>query len=118
MMKDCVTTDAIGRCQVLHTNDDVRTNIVISVIYRMSSELPRRFAEDACSIYHGISALHTGSKQFLDRNRISTMATHHQANLPDLSADIHTVRRLLQRKNIDAVGGDTEPAAMDSTLRF
>jgi hypothetical protein len=48
------------------------------------------------------------------------MALHYQANLPDLSAEIHTAKRLLQRKKINAVGSDTEPAAMDPrpTLRF
>ena len=44
------------------------------------------------------------------------MATHYQANLLDLSVEIHTAKRLLQRKKIGAVGSDTQPAAMDSTL--
>ena len=46
------------------------------------------------------------------------MAGHYQANLPEMSAEIHTAKRLLQRKKIGAVGSDTEPAAMDSTLRL
>ena len=46
------------------------------------------------------------------------MSTHYQANLPDMSAEIHIAKPLLQRKKIGAVGSDTEPAAMDSTLRF
>ena len=46
------------------------------------------------------------------------MVTHYQANLPDFSAEIHTAKPLLQRKKIGAVGSDTEPAAMDNTLRF
>jgi len=58
-----------------------------------------------------------GSKQFLDEPMISAMATHYQANLGDLSAKIHTAKRLLHRKKISAVGSDTEPAAMDSTLQ-
>ena len=35
-----------------------------------------------------------------------------------MSAEIHTEQRLLQRKKISAVGSDTEPSAMESTLRF
>ena len=93
-------------------------NMFIPVLDRMSSELQRRFVENTCSIYHGISALHPGSEQFLDQQRISAMATHYQANLPDLSVEIHTAKRLLQRKKFGSVGSDTEPAAMDSTLRF
>ena len=54
-----------------------------------------------------ISALHPGSKQFLDQQRNSAMATHYQANLPDLSAEIHTAKPLLQRNKIGAVGSDT-----------
>ena len=46
------------------------------------------------------------------------MATHYQANLPDMSAKIHTAKPPLRRKKIGAVDNDTDPAAMDSTLRF
>ena len=84
----------------------------------MSSELQCRFTEDTCSIYHSISALHPGSKKFLDQQRISATITHYQANLPDLSTEIHTAKRLLQMEKIGSVGGDKEPVAMDSTLRF
>ena len=84
----------------------------------MSSALQRRFAEDTCSIYHGVSALHPGSKQFLDEQRISAMATHYQANLLDLSAEIYSAKWLLERKKTNAVGSDTESAAMNNTLQF
>ena len=117
-LKDFVTTVTTGRRQVLQTKDDFRINVFIPVLDRMSSELQRRFAEDTCSIYHGVSALHPGSKQFLDEQRISAMATHYQANLPDLSAEIHTAKRLLERKKTNAVGSDTESAAMNSTQQF
>ena len=85
------------------------TNIFIPVLDRMSSELRRRFADDTYSIYHGIS-LHPGSKQFLDQQRNSAMATHYQADFPEMSAEIHTAKQLLQRKKIGA--------AMNSTLLF
>ena len=57
-----MTSVTTGRRQVLQRKDDSRTNIFIPVLDRMTSELQRRFAEDACSIYRGISALHPGSK--------------------------------------------------------
>jgi hAT family C-terminal dimerisation region len=60
--------------------------------------------------------LHPGSKQFLDEQRISAMATHYQANIPDLSAEIHTAKRLLDRKKTAAIASDTESGAMNNTL--
>ena len=107
-----MTTATTGRRQVLHTKDDFRTSLFIPVLDRMSSELQRRFAEDTCSIYHGVSALHPESKQFLDEEKISAMATHYQV---DLSAELHTAKRLLQRKKISLDGSET---AMDSTIQF
>ena len=117
-LKDFVTTVTTGRRQVLQTKDDFRINVFIPVLDRMSSELQRRFADDICSIYHGVSALHPGSKQFLDEQRISAMATHYQANIPDLSAEIHTAKRLLDRKKTNAVTSDIESGAMNNTLQF
>ena len=113
-----MTTITNRRHQVLQANDDFRTNILIPVLDRIPSELQRRFADDICSIYHRISALHPDRKQFLDQQKISVMATNYQVNLPDLSAEIHTTKPLLQRKKIDADNSDTQPPAMDSTLRF
>ena len=117
-LKDFVTSVTTGRRQVLQTKDDFRANIFIPVLDRMSSELQHRFAEDACSIYHGVSALHPGSQRFLDEPMISAMATHYQANLHDLSAEIHTAKWLLYRKKISVVGSDAELSAIDSTLQF
>ena len=113
--RDFATAASTGRRQVLHTKDDFRTSLFIPVLDRMSSELQRRFAEATCSIYHGVSALHPESKQFLDEEKISAMATHYQVDLPDLSAELHTAKRLLQRKKISLDGSET---AMDSTIQF
>lgn len=113
--RDFVTTATTGRRQVLQTKDDFRTSLFIPVLDRMSSELQRRFAEDTCSIYHGVSALHPESKQFLDEGKISAMATHYQVDLPDLSAELHTAKRLLQRKKISLDGNET---ALESTIQF
>ena len=107
---ETVTIATTGRRQVLHTKDDFRTSLFIPVLDRMSSELQRRFAEDTCSIYQGVSALHPESKQFLDEEKISAMATHYQVDLPDLSAELLTAKRLLQRKKISLDGSET---AMD-----
>jgi hAT family C-terminal dimerisation region len=115
-LKDFVTTVTTGRRQVLQTKDDFRINVFVPVLDRMSSELHRRFADDICSIYYGVSVLYPGSKQFLDEQRISAMATHYQADIPDLSAESHTEKRLLDRKI--AVASDTESGAMNNTPQF
>jgi len=107
-----VTSTTAGRRQVLQTKDDFRVHLFIPVLDRMLSELQRRFADETCSIYHGISALNPQSKQFLEEHRIAALATHYQASLQDLSAEIHTAKRLLERKS------ETTGVAVNTTLQL
>ncbi|CAK6976724.1 zinc finger MYM-type protein 1-like [Scomber scombrus] len=81
------------------TSDESRTNFFYPVIDRLVNELRKRFSTDAGDVLSGVSALNPKHKSFLDQRCLLTMAHNYGITEDNLNAELHQVRRLLERKS-------------------
>lgn len=102
-----------GQRPNLRTSDDYRTQVFLPIIDRIDAELERRFSKENCGILRGLFALQPKDDKFLELNVLREFAVHYGANLEDLAAELHSAKRLLQRKNRD---GELELMEMTSHL--
>ncbi len=80
------------------SNDDLLTDCFYQVVDRLVSELTRRFSKDADDVLTGVSALSPQHKSFLDKKCLLPMAQFYSITEENLNAEMHQVRRLLERK--------------------
>ncbi len=80
------------------SNDDLRTDCFYQVVDRLVSELTRRFSKDADDVLTGVSALSPQHKSFLDKKCLLPMTQFYGITEENLNAEMHQVRRLLERK--------------------
>ncbi|CAK6977232.1 hypothetical protein KUCAC02_022527 [Scomber scombrus] len=81
------------------TSDESRTNFFHPVIDRLVNELRKRFSTDVGDVLSGVSALNPKHKSFLDQRCLLTMAHNYGITEDNLNAELHQVRRLLERKS-------------------
>ena len=60
--------------------------------------MKRRFSSESCGVLQGMSALNPTHKSFLEMEHLSPMAQYYGVKTDNLSAELHQVRRLLDRK--------------------
>uniref|UniRef100_H3B6V4 TTF-type domain-containing protein n=1 Tax=Latimeria chalumnae TaxID=7897 RepID=H3B6V4_LATCH len=88
----------IGERRPLTTPDDYRNHCFYPVIDNLVNELNRHFSPDSCNILKGASALNPKHESFLDKQCVLPMALHYGICEDNLAAELHQVRRLLERK--------------------
>uniref|UniRef100_A0A8C3T1M7 DUF4371 domain-containing protein n=1 Tax=Chelydra serpentina TaxID=8475 RepID=A0A8C3T1M7_CHESE len=96
--QDFIVDSQIGERRSLATPDDYRNHCFYPVIDNLVNELNRRFSHDSCNILKGVSALNPKHKSFLDKQCTLPMALQYGICEDNLAAELHQVRRLLERK--------------------
>jgi len=79
------------------SRDGFRQNVYFPVLDKFLCELEHRFAPSQCDALRGIQALTPSSDNFGDYASIQPFAELYQADLSDLSHELHQARRLLER---------------------
>lgn len=97
-LQDFVVDAQTGDRPPSETPDDLRKHCFYPVIDRLLSEMKRRFSPESCNVLRGTSALSPKQTSFLDMQSLSPMAHHYGITDENLSAELHQVRRLLDRK--------------------
>ena len=91
------------RKEMLETSEDYKIHCFFPVIDRLISEMNRRFSAESCNIMKGVAALNPKHKTFLHQDAILPMAKHYGVLEDNLSAELHQLRRLLDRKKQNGV---------------
>ena len=65
----------------------------------MLAELNKRFNSETCELMKSIHALNPKSDSFLQFEQMSGLAMMYEANLEDLKHELHSVKRLLERRS-------------------
>ena len=91
--------------------DKLRTSSFYPVIDRLVNEMTRRFSTEAGAVLMGTSALNPENATFLEKESLEPMAQLYGIKKDDLLAEVHQMRRLLERKKEQ---GET----LSSTLEF
>nr|XP_054755533.1 zinc finger MYM-type protein 1-like [Lytechinus pictus] len=81
--------------------DKIKTKFFYQIIDRMLSELNRRFNSETCQLMKSIQALSPRSEHFLDFGHMDGFAQMYNANLEDLKHEVHSIKRLLERRSQD-----------------
>lgn len=97
-LQEFVVNSSIGYRQKNLSSDEFRRNIYLPVIDTLLQEITRRFSNTACSIFKGSSALNPSDVTFLDKASISEMSRHYGIEEQNLTAELHQVSRLIERK--------------------
>lgn len=80
------------------TPDALRTHCYYPVIDRLVSEMRRHFSTEAGGVLTGVSAISPKHASFLDKKCLQPMAQFYGVTEENLTAELHQVRRLLERK--------------------
>lgn len=97
-LQEFVVNSQTSLRESLETSDDYRNHCFFPVIDRLISELNRRFSSESCLILKGTAAVNPKHKTFMDQEVILPMATHYGVLKENLAAELHQVKRLLERK--------------------
>lgn len=76
----------------------IRVMVYIPVIDNITAEFERRFSAMHCSIIAGIDAMNPSSANFADFDCLKHLAQHYKSDLVDLEHELHSVRRLIEKK--------------------
>ena len=77
--------------------DKLRTSSFYPVIDRLVNEMTRRFSTEAGAVLMGTSALNPENATFLEKESLEPMAQLYGIKKDDLLAEVHQMRRLLER---------------------
>lgn len=80
------------------TPDTLRTHCYYQVIDRLVGEMSRRFSTEAGGVLTVVSALSPKHASFLDKKCLQPMAQFYGVTEENLTAELHQVQRLLERK--------------------
>ncbi|XP_063765900.1 zinc finger MYM-type protein 1-like [Eleginops maclovinus] len=97
--QDFVVNSQTGSKEPLETSEDYQNHCYFPVINRLISELDRRFSSDSCHVLKGATALNPKHETFLDKDTLLPMAEHYGVLIENLSAELHQLKRLIERKN-------------------
>jgi hypothetical protein len=76
-----------------------RVQVYVPVVENMTAELERRFSSTRCNIRAGLDALNPLNKNFASFECLRQLATHYQSNTVDLEHELHSIRRLVEKKS-------------------
>ena len=99
---DSCILDTVGDRADIKSVDGFRVHVYCAVIDSLTSELERRFAETHCSVLRGIQALNPTDDSFADFDSLQPFAAAYDADVADLSHEVHQARRLVERIDNDA----------------
>ncbi|KAI4831037.1 hypothetical protein KUCAC02_002638 [Chaenocephalus aceratus] len=95
-LQEFVVDAPTGTLPPLTSSDDIRKHCYYPVIDRLVNEMKRRFSS-SCGVLQGASALNPTHESFLEMEHLSPMAQYYGVKTDNLSAELHQVRRLLDR---------------------
>ena len=84
--------------RVVESSHAQYVTILYEVLDCLNSELDRRFSQDSCVIFCGISALCPGGQTFLHEDDLKSFALSYSVNQSDLKHKLPLVKKLLQRE--------------------
>uniref|UniRef100_A0A8C2PTZ0 DUF4371 domain-containing protein n=1 Tax=Cyprinus carpio TaxID=7962 RepID=A0A8C2PTZ0_CYPCA len=91
------------RKKILQTPEDYKIHCFFPVLDRLISELNRRFSADSCHVMKGVAAINPKHKTFLHQDALQPMARHYGILEDNLSAELHQLKRLIDRKKQNGV---------------
>ena len=96
---DCHVIETVGDRSRTKSRDGFRQNVYYPVLDNFLCELQHRFAPSQRDALRGIQALTPSSDNFGDLISVQPFAELYQADLSDLSHELHQAKRLLERAN-------------------
>lgn len=91
------------RKDILETSEDYKIHCFFPVIDQLISEQNRRFSPESCHIMKGVAATNPKHKTFLHQDALLPMAKHYGVFEENLSAELHQLKRLIDRKKQNGV---------------
>ncbi|KAG0717427.1 repressor of the inhibitor of the protein kinase [Chionoecetes opilio] len=121
-MQDFVVTDYIGKQSgSTHSDfsvkDSTRINFFYPILDHMLTEMTRRFNNEACELMKALQALNPQSKEFLSFEKMSGLIHAFRANEEDLNHELHSVKRMLERRYKD-VSDNEKPKSLLDVVRI
>ena len=113
MTNDCLVNNRLK--EFAHDTEEDYRGHYFEVIDRLSDELKRRFSAKATYIETGACALNPSNGSFLNVDALTPMAQHYGVKEDDLKAEVHQVKRLIQKKEADGVSINT-PSELNTML--
>lgn len=86
------------RKKILQTPEHYKIHCFFPVLDRLISELNRRFSADSCHVMKGVAAINPKHKTFLHQDALQPMARHYGILEDNLSAELHQLKRVIDRK--------------------
>ncbi|KAK7913720.1 hypothetical protein WMY93_013931 [Mugilogobius chulae] len=109
-LQDFVVNAETTLREPMQTSEKYRIHCFFPVIDRLVSELTRRFSSESCHILKGVAAVNPKHQTFLNKTALLPMARHYGVLEDNLAAEVHQLRRLIERKKQN---GDTVSTTQD-----